>query len=140
MLYFCNIFGELLGRRGGRLTSVYEKRVGGVCLSTLDGCILIKSPYSREKEVLICDEFEIMKVKGIEDEKILREALARSQAFLNALPDLVFILNKDAVYLDYKAGGNGDLYRAPNDFLGKRVDEVLPADLARLSLRYISAH
>jgi PAS domain-containing protein len=78
-----------------------------------------------------------MKVKGIEDEKILRESLARNQALLDALPDLMFILNKDGVYLDYKAGGNGDLYKAPNDFLGKRVDEVLPADLARLSIRYI---
>jgi len=46
-------------------------------------------------------------------------------------------VNKDAVYLDYRAGSNGDLYKAPNDFLGKRVDEVLPADLARLSIRYI---
>ncbi len=53
-----------------------------------------------------------MKVKGIEDENILRETLARNQALLDALPDLMFVLNKDAVYLDYKAGGNGDLYRA----------------------------
>jgi len=78
-----------------------------------------------------------MKVKVIEEEKFLRETLARNQALLDALPDLMFILNKDAVYLDYKAGSNGDLYRAPNDFLGKRVDEVLPPDLARLSIRYI---
>ncbi|MCH6560067.1 sigma 54-interacting transcriptional regulator, partial [candidate division KSB1 bacterium] len=78
-----------------------------------------------------------MKAKVIEDEKILPETLAINQALLDALPDLMFILNKDAVYLDYKAGGNGDLYRAPNDFLGKRVDEVLPPDLARLSIRYI---
>ena len=78
-----------------------------------------------------------MKAKVIEDEKILPETLAINQALLAALPDLMFILNKDAVYLDYKAGGNGALYRAPNDFLGKRVDEVLPPDLARLSHRYI---
>ena len=57
-----------------------------------------------------------MKVKVIEEEKILRQTLASNQELLDALPDLMFILNKDAVYLDYKAGGNGDLYRAPNDF------------------------
>ena len=56
--------------------------------------------------------------KGLENENFLRENLARNQALLDALPDLMFILNKDGVYLDYKAGGNGDLYRAPNDFLG----------------------
>ncbi len=78
-----------------------------------------------------------MKEKVVEDEKILPETLAINRALLDALPDLMFILNKDAVYLDYKAGGNGALYRAPNDFLGKRVDEVLPPDLARLSHRYI---
>ena len=60
-----------------------------------------------------------MKAKVIEDEKILPETLAiKNQALLDALPDLMFILNKDGVYLDYKAGGNGDLYEAPNDFLG----------------------
>ena len=59
-----------------------------------------------------------MKEKSSENEKILPETQAINQALLNALPDLMFILNKDAVYLDYKTGGNGDLYRAPNDFLG----------------------
>jgi len=72
-----------------------------------------------------------MKVMGIEDEKILPAPLAINQALLDALPDLMFILNKDAVYLDCKAGGNGDLYRARNDFLGKRVDEVMPADFVQ---------
>ena len=49
-----------------------------------------------------------MKEKVIEDEKILRQTLASNQALLDALPDLMFVLNKDAVYLDYKAGGNGE--------------------------------
>ena len=44
-----------------------------------------------------------MKAKVIEDEKILPETLAINQALLAALPYLMFILNKDAVYLDYKA-------------------------------------
>ena len=56
---------------------------------------------------------------------------------MDAMPDLMFILGKNGIYLDYKTERVGDLYRAPNDFLGKRVDEVLPPDLARLSHRYI---
>jgi len=78
----------------------------------------IKSPCSIEKQVIIYRELEIMKVKVIEEENFLQERLARSQAWLDAMPDLMFILDKNGIYLDYKAESDGDLYRAPNDFLG----------------------
>ncbi|MCH7676448.1 hypothetical protein IH879_16095 [candidate division KSB1 bacterium] len=49
-----------------------------------------------------------MKVKVIEEEKFLQERLARSQAWLDAMPDLMFILDKNGIYLDYKAESDGD--------------------------------
>lgn len=71
------------------------------------------------------------------EELALRETLTRNQALLSALPDLMFILNKDGVYQDYKAGGYGDLFEAQSDFLGKRVDEVLTPDFSHFSIRCI---
>lgn len=78
-----------------------------------------------------------MKATVIEEERVLEETLARNQALLDAIPDLMFILDSNGIYLDYKAESDGDLYKAPNDFLGKRVDEVLPPDLARRAIRHI---
>ena len=78
-----------------------------------------------------------MNETAIEENKVLPERLARSQVLLDAMPDLMFILDSNGIYLDYKSESDDDLYKSPNDFLGKSVDEVLPPGLARRSIRYI---
>ena len=59
-----------------------------------------------------------------------RERLAaedeRHRALLDALPDLVFHLDAEGTYLDYHVRDLADLAVAPEDFLGRRVRDVLP--------------
>lgn len=70
----------------------------------------------------------------IKERQLSEEALAeinvRNQAILRAIPDMMFIMDRNGVYLDYYARDVGTLLRAPNEFLGKSVREVLPPDLA----------
>jgi len=54
----------------------------------------------------------------------------RTQAILNAIPDLMFNISADGVFIGYK-GSREDLFLEPKMFLGKKIDEVLPPDLAR---------
>lgn len=63
-------------------------------------------------------------------EEALRESAERNRAILRAIPDLVFLLNRDGVYLDYHAPDLSGLLVSPEKFLGKSVREVLPPDLA----------
>jgi PAS domain S-box-containing protein len=54
----------------------------------------------------------------------------KDTAILNAIPDLMFLQTRDGVYLDYHAKNAKDLLVPPEEFLGKSMWDVLPADLA----------
>jgi len=73
-------------------------------------------------------------IRDITDRKFAEQALLesneRNQAILRALPDLMFLQNKQGIYLDYYARDRQDLYVPPESFLGKSMNEVLPAELS----------
>ncbi len=73
----------------------------------------------------------------LQAEENLRLSERRNRALLDAIPDLMFLLSPDGVFLDYKADYSGELLMPPEAFLGKRVDEVLPPPLAEQVLHHI---
>jgi len=50
------------------------------------------------------------------------------------LNDIFFILNKDGVILDYRAKKDSNLYTAPEMFMGKAMQDVLPSEVGALFL------
>ena len=58
------------------------------------------------------------------------ESSQRNRAILRANPDLVFLMSRQGVYLDYHARDRSELLVRPELFLGKNVREVLPPALA----------
>jgi signal transduction histidine kinase len=55
-------------------------------------------------------------------------------AILRAIPDLIFVLRRDGTYVDYHARNMSLLFVPPEEFLGRTIRDVLPADVAdRLS-------
>ncbi|MCT7983997.1 PAS domain S-box protein [Laspinema sp. A4] len=73
--------------------------------------------------------------RDITDRKQYEEKLYHTtselQAIFKALPDLYFKLDNDATILDYQAGKISDLYLPPEQFLGRKIDEVLPANICQ---------
>lgn len=70
----------------------------------------------------------------------VRAGEARHGAMLRALPDLLFVFNRDGVYLDFYAPEGSALYVRSEDFLGKHVRDVMPPDLAaRFELAFAKA-
>jgi PAS domain S-box-containing protein len=65
-------------------------------------------------------------------EEALRASEARNRAIADALPDLLFRQDASGKCLDYHAPQPEQLYASPQLFLGRRMEEVLPAGLARL--------
>ena len=63
-------------------------------------------------------------------EEALRTSEARNSAMLKAIPDLIFLLSRDGVYLDCHAKDPRLLLMPPEQFLGKNMRDVLPAELA----------
>ena len=54
----------------------------------------------------------------------------RVRAIVNALPDLVFVLDLEGRYLEIVTADERKMYRAGSELLGKRVHDVLPAPVA----------
>lgn len=61
----------------------------------------------------------------------LKESQERNQALLSSLPDMIFLHDKDGRFLDYQVPDPGRLFMSPHEFLGKKVDQVLPETVAK---------
>lgn len=70
-------------------------------------------------------------------EESLRESELRSRSILQAIPDMMFIYDREGTYLDYHASDPNLLAASPDNFLGKSIREVLPADVAEKFIRSI---
>lgn len=65
-------------------------------------------------------------------EQKLRESEARSTAMLNAIPDMMFRLDREGVFLDFKADFT-DLYvQSENNIIGRKIREILPPEVSEL--------
>ena len=64
-----------------------------------------------------------------EAEDRLRESDARNRAILGTIPDLMFMLNQDGVFLDYHAADRDTLLLEPEHFLGRTMREMLPPEV-----------
>ena len=72
---------------------------------------------------------DISERKQAEDD--LRESEERLRAIIASMDDLVFVLDRQGIYLDYyQPKHRGGLYVAPEQFLGKSYDEILPQSVA----------
>lgn len=66
-------------------------------------------------------------------EVALRTSELRMKAILDAIPDLMFQISKEGVFINYK-GAREDLYVEPQAFLSRNIWEVLPSDLAEVTM------
>lgn len=92
------------------------------------------------------DEIQLLKVlMGIvmntitrqRAEEKLRESEARNSAFLNGIPDLIFRMDDNGTFLDFRAGDDTALHIAPEKIIGQKIEDVLPCEIAQLTLASI---
>jgi len=88
----------------------------------------ISKPLTKEGEPV--GEFgvarDVTERKQAEEE--LRLAKEQLDATVDALPDLMFEVDRSGRIYEYRAPRANMLYAAPEEFIGKTVSEVLPAD------------
>lgn len=63
-------------------------------------------------------------------EEALRSSLATNRALINAMPDVLFRISADGTYVNYKASKDYELPLPPNELLGKKVNQILPSEVA----------
>ncbi|NEP55590.1 MAG: GAF domain-containing protein [Symploca sp. SIO2G7] len=70
-------------------------------------------------------------------EEAVRISAATNRALLNAIPDVMYRISRDGTFVNYKAAKDSDLFSSPSEFLGKKVDQVLPAEVAQPILQSV---
>ena len=94
-----------------------------------------KPVYENGKIVKVVGE-----IQDITDIKVaqlkLKETNERMAALLTAMPDMMFIISGDGTYLEYY-GSSKDLYSSENLFIGKKVGNIMPAEMAERTLKII---
>jgi len=78
------------------------------------------------------DELEnaIRKAELMHEKISLSQSEARNRAILEAIPDLVFLMSRDGVYLDFHAKDPSVLFVPPEQFIGRNMRDVFPPQLA----------
>jgi two-component system cell cycle sensor histidine kinase/response regulator CckA len=114
---------------------IKEKTIGVLVVQTY-------SPGLRygqdEKNILMFVSSQVaMAIERKRTEANLRRSEQKNRAVLSAMPDLMFRLDKDGMFLDYRAENDSDLLMKPEIFLGRKVADVLPPWLADLTMKNI---
>lgn len=91
----------------GRIVDIYSKAEFDPATRTVFG--IIQDVTERKKA----------------DER-LRQSEERNRALVESLPDILFVHDREGRFVDYHAPDPGSLLMPPEEFLGRRYDEVLP--------------
>ena len=73
-------------------------------------------------------QLDITALKNTEEALLLSEA--RTRALLDAIPDMIFEFNRDGKILQFISSATSRPLLPPEQFLGKNIQEVLPASVA----------
>ncbi len=88
-------------------------------------------PYQDELSSLLGSTYgHLIRLK--QTQITLRQSEERHRALLNAMPDLMFRFDRDGTFLDYYSAEPRNLVVAPEHFLGRKISDVMPADIASL--------
>lgn len=65
-----------------------------------------------------------------ETQNALRDSESRHLAMLAAIPDLIFRVRSDGVFLDFRAAQNELYVQAPNQIIGQRYQDLMPPEFS----------
>lgn len=77
---------------------------------------------------------DILRRKQAEDE--LRESELKANALLNAIPDHIFQLNRDGIFLDFKSNAE-TLYVPLDKIIGRNLKDIFPESVTEIMLAQI---
>ena len=70
-------------------------------------------------------------------EQLCSNGNSNNSQFMNSFPDMIFQINHEGIFLDFKPSPETTPFASPDEFLGKKISEILPPDVAKLSLDVI---
>lgn len=115
----------------------YEVNVLGKSdrLAILDFSLTPHRDESGQVVLLIFEGRDITDYK--QAQSALQESVARNKAVLEAIPDEIFRVTRDGIYLDWKASKQEVLLVRDSEILGRHLHQVLPKQVAGLIWHHV---
>ena len=76
--------------------------------------------------------------RSVQAEQALADSEAHHRAMLQAIPDLIFRIRADGTYLDCHVPDNDILFESPDNFIGQKIEAIMPPDFAAHSMELIA--
>jgi len=83
-----------------------------------------------------CFVEDVTEVKLIDE--LVKDIEVRDYSILKALPDFLFILSTEGIFIDYKINNYNELFVSPFELVGNSVTNIFPPVIARQILDHIS--
>lgn len=68
---------------------------------------------------------------------VMMVPVMKRESILHALPDTIYLISKDGIFLEVQANDEQDLFAPASEMIGKNLDQVLSTDLADQFLYYL---
>ncbi len=104
------------------------KSIGILTVQTYDDGVRYRDD---QKELLVFVSTQIaMAIENKRVQDALRESKSRLRAILNALPDLILLIDGDGIFIDYFTPNEMSSTQEVEDMMGKHVDTIWPGETA----------
>ncbi len=102
------------------------RKDGSICWVLEKG----RAVYDEQENIAFLDGFIFDISQKKEAESKLIENNEYYQSLANTIPDMIFEIDDDGVFLNFKADDK-DLYSTPEQFLGKKYQDIFPPDITK---------
>lgn len=103
-------------------------------VSVFSSHVMFTNQYNTKQ--MYCIDIDLSEVKKAQADASFNEHMLKT--IFGAIPDLFFLMENDGTILEYHASNETDLYTKPKQFIGKKMGDVLPQDVAKKFETYIS--
>ncbi len=84
----------------------------------------------------ISNQKQLVERLKLSNEK-LAQNITKTSSLLSVIPDMMFVFNRNGYITDYHSNNENELYKEASKFLNKNINEVLPSEIATLTIKKI---
>lgn len=104
---------------------------------------IANSGIYQDQKVIFVSSRDVTDKYALEEEMVKsRDEISslsdNNRALLEAIPDLLFTFDKNGTIIAFKGENGQDLYLPPEEFIGKSIFEILPPDIASLTIEKLN--